>query len=130
MPDFSFKKGEKLKSKKVLGKMFQEGQSFGMFPLRLIWLKMETPLSEYPVQFTLSVPKRAFPKAAHRNRMRRRVREAWRLNKHWLYRKLENQEGQFAFMVLYTAKEPFDFEKIEGAMKRMNQKFVKKLNAS
>lgn len=126
MPDFTFKKEEKLKSRKVIGRLFKEGQSFGMYPLRLIWLKLDNPLSESPVQFTLSVPKRAFPKAVHRNHLRRRVREAWRLNKHWLYEKMRDEEGQFAFMVLYTGKEQFEYKQIEAAMKRMIKKFAKR----
>lgn len=127
MPDFSFKKAEKLKSHKLIEQMFQrKGQSFGMFPLRLIYLELKESDNEFPIQFTLSVPKRAFPKAVHRNRIRRLIRESWRLNKHLLYEKLEGQNRQFAFMVLYTGKETFEFEKIEESMKRMIKRFIKK----
>lgn len=127
MPDFSFKKAEKLKSHKLIEQMFQrKGQSFGMFPLRLIYLELKESDNEFPIQFTLSVPKRAFPKAVHRNRIGRLIRESWRLNKHLLYEKLEGQNRQFAFMVLYTGKETFEFEKIEESMKRMIKRFIKK----
>ena len=89
-------------------------------------MKMEEPKSDSPVQFTVSVAKKNFKSAVARNRIKRKVREAWRLNKHWLYKKLEKTEGQFAFMVIYTGKEDLPYEEIEKAMKNINMRFVKK----
>lgn len=126
MATFTFKKKERLKSRKVIGRLFQDGKSFGVYPLRLVFLKMEEPKSDAPVQFTVSVGKKNFKSAVARNRIKRKVREAWRLNKHWLYKKLEKMEGQFAFMVIYTGKEDLPYEEIEKAMKNINMRFVKK----
>jgi len=81
---------------------------------------------DFPIKFSLSVPKRAFPKAVDRNRLRRLVRESWRLNKFWLYERIEDEGKQYAFMVIYTAKEPMDLGKIEDSMRRMNRRFLKK----
>ena len=127
MSNQTFKKEERLKSRKIIGKLFQSGESFGMYPVRLVWLEMHEVHGEFPVKFSLSVPKRSFPKAVDRNRLRRLVREAWRLNKFWLYQQLKNTEKQYAFMVIYTAKEPTDLPKIEEAIKRMNRRFLKKI---
>ena len=80
----------------------------------------------YPVKISISIPKRAFPKAVQRNRLRRLVREAWRLNKYWLYNKL-GTEKQYAFMVIYIAKEPLEIGKIEESVRRMNRRFLKKV---
>ncbi len=96
MPTFTFKKAERLKSRKVIELLFKDGKSFGAYPLRLVFLKNEEPRSNAPVQFTVSVPKRSFKSAVARNRIKRKVREAWRLNKHWLYEKLEKTEGQIS----------------------------------
>lgn len=125
MPNFTFKKDERLKSRKIISKLFSDGQSFGMYPLRLVWLEMHEVQGDFPVKFSLSVPKRAFPKAVDRNRLRRLVREAWRLNKFWLYERLEKEGKQYAFMVIYTAKEPMELDKIEESMRRMNRRFLK-----
>lgn len=130
MPDYTFKKEERLKSRKIIGKLFQSGASFGMYPLRLIWLRMNEVQGRYPVKFSLSVPKRAFPKAVDRNRLKRLIRESWRLNKYWLYDRLEKEGEQYAFMVIYTAKEPVELEKIEEAIRRMNRRFLKKIKVS
>lgn len=126
MSSFTFKKDERLKSRKIIGKLFSDGQSFGMYPLRLVWLEMHEKQGDFPVKFSLSVPKRAFAKAVDRNRLRRLVRESWRLNKFWLYERLNEEDKQYAFMVIYTAKEMMEMDKIEEAMRRMNRRFLKK----
>lgn len=126
MRKLTFKKAERLKSAKTIGKLFKEGQSFGVYPLRLVWLRLEEPASDSPVQFTLSVPKKNFKSAVARNRIKRKVREAWRLGKARLYRKLEGAEGQLAFMVLYTAKEDLSFAQIEKSMRTLIHIFIKK----
>ena len=126
MATFTFRKKERLKSRKVIERLFKDGQSFGVYPLRLVFLKMEDSRSGSPVQFAVSVPKRSFKSAVARNRLKRKVKEAWRLNKHWLYKKLEKVKGQYAFMVIYTGKEDFPYGEIEKAMKNMNMRFVKK----
>jgi len=101
----------------------REGASFAVYPLRVIWLEVELD-SKYPAQFALSVPKRVFPKAAHRNHLRRRIREAYRLNKHTLYDFLETQNKQYALMILYTAKKPLPYKDINKAMKKIIRKIV------
>ena len=110
---FSFQKEERLKSRKVIGQLFQKGHSFTSFPIRFIWVKMDAPLSDFPFQVSISVPKRKFPKAVDRNRLRRRVREAYRLHKHILYQRFENQNVQFGLMLIFVAKEDMDFFDIE-----------------
>ncbi|MEK7257232.1 MAG: ribonuclease P protein component [Bacteroidota bacterium] len=131
MAQFTFTKSERLKSAKTIARLFKEGQSFGVFPLRLVWLKVEEAKSDAPVQFSLTVPKKAFKTAVARNRLRRKIREAWRLNKHRLYRKMEAQGGgrQLACMVIYTAKEDLPFAQIEQAMQVVISKFSKKIAA-
>lgn len=125
--NYSFKKGERLKRRKLIGRMFnREGDSFTVYPLRIIWLEAELD-SDFPAQFTLSVPKRAFPKAAHRNVLRRRIREAYRLNKHQLYDAIEADEKQYAIMLIYTAREPLPYADVEKAVQKIIRKFIKKV---
>lgn len=124
MPDFSFQKGERLKSIKVISLLFKEGHSFIAYPLRFIWMNRPHPENEFPAQFALSVPKRSFSKAADRNVLRRRIREAYRLHKHELYEVLPTKDNeQLAIMALYIGKEPLPYHDIEKGMLKAVRKF-------
>lgn len=122
----TFKRAERLKSRKVIEQMFKQGQSFAHYPLRLVWLVMEERQSDFPAQFALTVPKKKYKKAVQRNRIRRLMREAYRLNKHRLYDALQEGEQQIALLVIYTGQEVMTFAEIEAAMQQMLRRFVKK----
>lgn len=129
MTAFTFKKEERLKSKKVIQQLFKTGHSFGQYPLRVVWLFMEKPLSESPVQFALSVPKKRFRLAVKRNRIKRQVREAYRLHKHHLYDGMTTLKiKQMAVMVIYTGKEATPYTDIERAMQKMLKRLLQKIS--
>jgi len=123
-----FSKKEKLKSRKAIEQLFQARQSIHVFPLRLIWRKLDFPLSQSPAQFAVSVPKRAFAKAVHRNRIKRIIREVYRLNKADFYAALPSEEGQFGCMFLYSGKREPTFSEIEKALRKLIKILPKRLN--
>lgn len=125
MTDFSFKRGERLKSRKIINQLFSKGESFGQYPLRLVWTVVQPPLSDSPVQFAVSVPKRKFPKAVDRNRIKRQVREAYRLHKHQLYESLPLEEEQLALMVIYVGKTAMSTKEIDKGMRKSIRRFLK-----
>jgi len=114
----TFDTSERLKSRKIIERIFnREGKSFSNYPLRVIWL--ETPLdTTFPVQITFSVSKKKFKKAVNRNRIKRLMREAYRLNKAKLYASLSAQEKQGAIIIIYAANEELSFQEIESKMKQ------------
>jgi len=79
------------------------------------------------MQFALTVPKRSFSKASHRNRIRRQMREAYRLHKHLLSEVLEDQEEQFAWMLIYIGKEAAEYANIEKALQKIIKRFIQQL---
>lgn len=120
---FTYSKKEKLKSKKLIEQLFNDGKSLSAFPLRLIYLQTSF---EDKIFFKtgVSVSKRTHKKAVDRNRIKRLLREAYRLNKP----KINNSETQFAFMILYLGKEIPLFDDINNKTKLLFKKFEEKIN--
>jgi len=128
MTNQRFGKAEKLKSRKEIEALFdRQGHSFGQYPMRLVWKEMEERRSDSPIQFGVSVSKRFFKKAVDRNRIKRLIREAYRLRKQPIHEALAQREQQIAFMVLFTGKKMPDFNTIDEAMKVMLKRFIKKV---
>ncbi|MBK7478158.1 MAG: ribonuclease P protein component [Haliscomenobacter sp.] len=126
MPAFTFRSNERLKSRKIIGNLFKSGNSFGMYPLRAVWIEVEQLPDNCPFQMTVSVPKKRFPKAVDRNRIRRQVREAFRLNKHRLQQVKTPPPKPIALMILYTATEQLPYSAMEEAMIRLVKKLGKR----
>ncbi len=120
---FTFNKNEKLKSKKLIEQLFVNGKSVSDYPLQLIFLKIDHD-GEYPIKAGVSVSKRKFKSAVKRNKIKRLLREAYRMNKHLIY---ENCTDKYIFMFLYVDENEQNYVFIEEKMINLLQKFLKKL---
>ncbi|WP_298417857.1 ribonuclease P protein component [uncultured Kordia sp.] len=120
--NYRFPKEEKLKSKKCIELLFSEGSSVSKFPLKLIYTATSLP-KDVPVQAGVSVTKRRFKKAVTRNRIKRLMREAYRLHKNDVFNTISTS---YAFMFLYIGKQEPTFEEIEKSMIRLLQKFLER----
>ena len=93
-------KKERLKSRKLIGRLFEEGTSIKNFPFRLVYLSTEIT-SVFSVKASFSVPKRNFKKAVDRNRIKRLIREAYRLEKKNVFK---GSNFHCAFMITFIGK--------------------------
>jgi ribonuclease P protein component len=107
----SFSKEERLCSHRLINMLFSRGQTFHLKPFRITWMR-QTIEAATPAQVMMSVPKYNFRQAVQRNLIRRRIREAYRLNKQLLYHKLAENNQQIIFCITYTAKEIVDYDLI------------------
>lgn len=120
----TFTKSERLCSKKIMEELFASGKSFIISPFRVIWDNQELN-SAYPVQVAISVPKRNVKKAVERNRLKRQIREAYRLNKLPLYKKLTVDNKQCALMLIFTGKELVNYNETENKIKTIIQRLIR-----
>jgi ribonuclease P protein component len=121
--DTAYSRKEKLKSKKLIDQMFQEGGSVSAFPLRLVYLETSF-IDGATIKVGVSVSKRHFKNAVDRNHVKRLMREAYRLNKPSYF---NNFSTQCAFMILYIGNEKLTLEQIVAKMKLLFDKFHKKI---
>lgn len=112
---YTLSKEERLSWKRYIDLLFAEGQSFVAFPLRVIYLMIEeeTPA---PVSILVSVPKKKFKRAVKRNRIKRQVREAYRIHKYDLIDPLVEKNKHILIAFLYLDKEIHPFATMEKAM--------------
>ena len=118
---YTFTKEERLCNKKLIDGIFRNGSSFLVYPFKVSWLISETE-QPYPAQVLFSVPKKRFKSAVDRNLLKRRMREAYRLNKaQFLYLPLTEKDRKIVFSVGYIGKEIADYSLIEKKMLKLLQ---------
>ena len=120
---FTLGKQERLKSKKLIKKLYLEGDSVKSFPIRMVYLQT-AHTSLFPSQVGFSVGKRNFKKAPDRNRLKRLMREAYRLQKNIVY---DNIEKPYVFMISYIGKEEKTYEEIYSKMNKVLYLFIEQV---
>lgn len=123
---FTLGKPEKLKSKKLIQKLYEEGSSVKSFPLRMVFLQTEHT-SKSPIQVGFSVPKRNFKLAVKRNRIKRLLRETYRLQKEIVYSEVNSL---YIFMISYIGKEEKEYSELYSTMEKLLKLFLEKTKKS
>ncbi len=117
---YTFGKKDKLKSTKKIKQLFKEGKSFSVFPFRVLYLNAPDPAH---LETAFSVSKKYFKNATDRNRIKRLMREAWRLQQNSMWDKLKEINKGVAVFIIYTGNDLPEynlvFEKITAVIKRL-----------
>ncbi|MEO6229975.1 MAG: ribonuclease P protein component [Ferruginibacter sp.] len=129
---YTLGKNERLKSRKAIDQLFKEGKSLSLFPIRIIYQKTIQPqhTTGFNLQSGFTVSTKHFKRATDRNRTRRLMREAYRLQKNELQQTLTDKEIKLDVFFIYVGKEVPDyaiiFEKIKVAIDKLQQLVIAK----
>jgi len=131
---YTFGKQERLKSRRRIEQLFSEGKKFAHTPLLAYFLIRSLPAESAgrpEVQVGVGVSNRHFRKAVDRNTVKRRMREAYRLQKTGLQQKLLDKGAAMDVFFIYTGRELPDFaivrEKMATLLRRLEEELDQKL---
>lgn len=117
MGEYSFPQKEKLKSRKSIDRLFESGKSVSHYPLRMLWCEEIHPDNAF-IKAGFSVPKKNFKRAVDRNLLKRRMREAYRLNKALASTFEKDSPSGYSVFFIYSSEDLIDYQTIEDALKK------------
>jgi len=124
---FQYGKEEKLKSRKLTEQLFRQGRSFSIFPLKVFFMPVGGQL-DFPVKAGMGTSSRNFKKATDRNRVKRLLREAYRVEKAVLTDYAKANQKQVAIFFLYIDKSLPEYMVIKSKMAIAIGKLIKQLH--
>ena len=110
-------KSERLSSLTAVRRLFTDGASGFVYPFRYMVFKSESTTPSVEVLF--SVPKRNHKRANKRNTLKRRMREAYRLNNEALHAAIKEQGKELDIALVYSTKDLLPYKTIEHAVRRI-----------
>jgi len=114
----TFTKSERLCSRKQIEILFDNGKSANSYPIKVVYMTMSEAV-DFPVQSMFVVPKRNFKRSPDRNKLKRRMREAYRLNKSEFYGRLDQQEKKIRAAFIYTGKKLESYTTVQSAIQKI-----------
>ncbi len=126
MKQFGLNKEERIKSKKLFDNIFAKGKSVKSGFIRLNYFETQFD-SANTAKVAFSVPKKIFKRAVKRNLLKRRTREAYRLNKIFLYDFLTLNNIKIAILFVYLAKDEKTYSQIEKEVLKTIKLLIAKL---
>ena len=125
--DRRLRRSERLRSRNEITLLFSKGKSFVSYPFRIVYVMLPENSDVKHAAMFVSVPKKKFKRAVKRNLIRRRAKEAYRLNKNIITDFLKANNLKIGIAFLYLDKEIRNYSDIEKPMKEMLYKLKEKL---
>jgi len=120
----TFKKYERLCSRKLITILFDKGNIFYTCHFKVIWAKTDIN-SLSPARVAFMVPKKSIRDAVSRNLLKRRMKEAYRKNKNILYDFLNSQNITIAIIVIFRKDKVEKYATLEAGIRDILGKIIK-----
>lgn len=122
---YTYSRTEKLKGRKTTEMVFKKGKSFLVFPVKVFYIN-DLPDKSAVLKAGVGAGSRNFKKAVDRNRIKRLLREAYRLEKPGLKSELENRQRQMGIFLLYIGKELPEIDQLKEKMPQIIENLIKR----
>ena len=126
---FTLGRNQRLKSRKQIEQLFRKGKSMHVFPFRVHYALQPLTEGREPLQAGFGAARRNFRRAVDRNRIKRLIREAYRLRKEPLHLLLQERQMALTLFFIYTGKELPDHKLVSGKIAVALEKIMKEIGS-
>lgn len=121
MANYTLPRSERLRSLKAIRRLFGEGHSGFVYPFRYVWIadRRAGEVEGRGIEAMFSVPKKFHKRANKRNLLKRRTREAYRLNREALSQAVAEKDVTLDIAFVYSTKECHSHKTITNALQRI-----------
>ncbi len=113
---YIFSNKERLSSTKIINSLFNTGNNSVLYPFKVYWMEVDE-IFKFPARVLINVSGKKISRSSKRNLLKRRIKEAYRLNKHILYKSLKSNNKSIILAYIYISPEILKYIEIEKVLK-------------
>ena len=123
---YIFSNKERLSSTKIINSLFNTGNNSVLYPFKVYWMEVDE-IFKFPARVLINVSRKKISRSSKRNLLKRRIKEAYRLNKHILYKSLKSNNKSIILAYIYISPEIVKYIEIEKVLKGSFKQIINNL---